>query len=221
MLRLRCLGSARLDGVVATGLSAPRKQLALLAYLAFQGQRPTSRSMLAALFWEDRDEAHARQSLRQALLELKRLVGEGLVAADDRVHLLPETIAIDAIEFESLLARGDLADAATLYEGELLEGAELAGGEEFRSWLEAERERLRRAAGGAFGRLVSAAVSRGNWDEGIAWTERSLAALPLDENAPARLIEGLLIGGRTADAITRYAQVVARLRGRGCSRAPS
>jgi DNA-binding SARP family transcriptional activator/tetratricopeptide (TPR) repeat protein/TolB-like protein len=215
MLRLRCFGPARLDGVVATGLSAPRKQLALLAYLALQGHRPTSRSVLASLFWEDRDEPHARQSLRQALLELKRLVGEGLVAADDRIHLLPDAIVIDALEFESLLAQGDLSDAAALYEGELLEGAELAGGEEFRSWLEAERERLRRAAGGAFGRLVSAAVSRGNWDEGITWTDRSLAVVPFDENAPTRLIEGMLLGGRTADAITRHAQVVARLRGRG------
>ena len=215
MLRLRCLGFARLDGVAATGLSAPRKQLALLAYLALQGQRPTSRRVLASLFWEDRDEAHARQSLRQALLELKRLVGEGLVAADDRIHLLPDTIAMDALEFERLRARGDLSEAAALYEGDLLEGAELAGGEEFRSWLEAERERLRQAAGGVFGHLVSGAVSLGNWDEGTAWAERSLAVLPFDESAPIRLIEGLLLGGRTADAITRHAQVVARLRGHG------
>ena len=96
-----------------------------------------------------------------------------------------------------------------------MEGAELAGGEEFRSWLEAERERLRQAAGGVFGHLVSGAVSLGNWDEGTAWAERSLAVLPFDESAPIRLIEGLLLGGRTADAITRHAQVVARLRGRG------
>ena len=42
-----------------------------------------------------------------------------------------------------------------------------------------------------------------------------MAVLPFDESAPIRLIEGLLLGGRTADAITRHAQVVARLRGQG------
>ena len=41
-----------------------RKSLVLLAYLALQ-DRPRSRNYLATLFWGDRDDDRARQSLRQ------------------------------------------------------------------------------------------------------------------------------------------------------------
>ncbi|MGH7527621.1 MAG: winged helix-turn-helix domain-containing protein, partial [Gemmatimonadales bacterium] len=74
MILLRTLGELRVEGAETT-LSRRRKELALLAYLARQADRAVPRAELASLLWEERDDARARQSLRQALLELKRVLG--------------------------------------------------------------------------------------------------------------------------------------------------
>src|SRR4051812_24994407 len=67
---LRTLGEVCLEGGSAV-LASRRKELTLLAYLARRMPRPVTRAELASLLWEDRVDAKARQSLRQALLDLK------------------------------------------------------------------------------------------------------------------------------------------------------
>jgi hypothetical protein len=81
MLHLRTLGELRLEGTAAPALSSRRKELVLLAYLARRSPRPLARMEAAALLWPERDERRARQSLRQALLELRHLVGDGLISS--------------------------------------------------------------------------------------------------------------------------------------------
>ena len=102
-LTLRTLGDVRLDGGV-TALASRRKELTLLAYLARRAPRSATRAELAALLWEDRAETRARQSLRQALVDLKRLVGAALLLDGDSVRLEPG-LRLDAREFEEELAR--------------------------------------------------------------------------------------------------------------------
>ncbi len=51
---------------------SPKKGRALLAYLAMHPQRSGSREQLATLFWGDRFDRQARQSLRQCLRWLHR-----------------------------------------------------------------------------------------------------------------------------------------------------
>jgi DNA-binding SARP family transcriptional activator len=52
-----------------------RKAMGLLAYLAF-GKRAYNRDTLAAVFWPDYDQVHARGSLRRLLSELHRQLGK-------------------------------------------------------------------------------------------------------------------------------------------------
>ena len=210
-MRLRTLGTARLDGA-ATDLAGRRKDLALLAFLARRSPRPVSRAELADLLWEDRDEARSRQSLRQALLELRRVVGEGLSAGTDHVRLDPTALELDARSFETAIADGRLAEAVELWSGDFLEGMEDVGGERLRVWLEVERESLRRPFHLALERLAVAAAGQGDWDLAVDWAARWTDRLPYDERAHTRLVESLCLAGRPSEAQVRHQAFLARVR---------
>ncbi len=53
-----------------------RKHLALLMYLAVEQQHRSSRDTLLNLLWPDANEEAARNNLRVALADLRRLLGE-------------------------------------------------------------------------------------------------------------------------------------------------
>lgn len=211
-LRLCTLGALRLEGAEAAALSSRRKELILLAYLARRAGRPVARAELAALLWETRDESKARQSLRQALLELRRAVGEGLEVEADQATLGEGALEWDGAAFEREVAANRWADALRRWGGEFLAGDDHLGGETFRGWLEGEREALRRQLGFALARLVEEAVGRGARSDAIRWAERWTELLPADERGHFRLIETLHLDGRTGDALARYEGYVARLR---------
>jgi DNA-binding SARP family transcriptional activator/Tfp pilus assembly protein PilF len=171
-----------------------------------------ARAELAALLWEGIEEARARQSLRQALVELKRLVGDGLAVEGELVRLDPAAVRLDATAFETAIAEGRPAEAVEWWRGDFLAGLEDVGGETFRTWLEVEREGLRQNLARALDRLIAGASERGDWDEAAGWAERWTAMLPLDERGHRNLVEALTLAGRPAEARARYAAAVARLR---------
>src|SRR5689334_22674593 len=81
------------DGTNESSLTTRRRKLALLAYLALQ-RRPTPRSVLLHVFWGERDEDRARNSLSDALSHLRRVLGEDVIitrGADVTIapHVLP------------------------------------------------------------------------------------------------------------------------------------
>jgi DNA-binding SARP family transcriptional activator/tetratricopeptide (TPR) repeat protein len=220
MHQLRSLGHPRLEGVPEGVLSTPRKEAVLLAYLCSSPHRTASRDLLASLLWEDRDEARARQSLRQALLELRRVLGSALVVSDDQVRLAGGEVESDAEAFERAVTDQHWEQAAGLWGGDFLAGAEDVGGETFRAWLEAERERLRRLASMAFRELVRSAAERGDWSGAATSAQRWIAALPNDLTAHPRLVEALAQAGRVPEASVRCAELVARARELGVEPSP-
>src|SRR4051812_21432928 len=137
MLLLHSLGELRVEGDSAARLSSRRKELTLLTYLARRAPRAISREELAELFWGARQSAKARQSLRQALLELKRLVGDKLDTETDKVFLESGAVTLDAAAFESDLAAGRWREAAERWQGDFLAGIDDMGGDDFRIWLKA------------------------------------------------------------------------------------
>src|SRR5438093_7484186 len=102
-LRLEVLGGLRasLGGRPLTGFYS-RKAQALLVYLAVTG-RPQPRGALAGLLWGGLPEAFARASLRQALANLRRLVGDYLQTTHDTVALRPAGLWTDVAAFQALL----------------------------------------------------------------------------------------------------------------------
>ena len=213
VLHLTTLGELRLEGPAETGLlRGRRKELVLLAYLARRAPRATGREELAALLWEGSDSSRARQSLRHALLQLRRAVGDVVVISEDRVGIDSARIELDAAAFEQELAEGRASEAVVRWRGDFLAGMEDIGGESFRAWIESEREGLRRRLATALERLISEALARGHSADAIAWAERWVEHAPLDEQAQRRLIDALKSAGQPDEALARHAAFAARLR---------
>ena len=209
---LHTLGVLRLEGGNGAGLSSPRIGLTLLTYLARRSPRAIDRGALADLFWRDRDSGKARQSLRQVLLELKRLVGDGLVLDHERVFLVRDSVVLDASRFEHQVHAGQWGPAVDSWQGEFLASADNIGGEDFRLWLESERETLRQSLRVALRELMRKAQSNGHWEEATAWGLRWVELLPLEEEGHQHLIELLQLQGRSAEALGRYTAFRSHLR---------
>ncbi|HEX6913435.1 MAG TPA: hypothetical protein VF142_23725, partial [Longimicrobium sp.] len=151
MIRLHLLGTLdlRRDAVEVRSVLAQPKRLALLAYLASATPRGFhARDTLLALFWPESDQERARNSLRQALHQLRRSLGDDVVVGrgDREVGLDPETFWCDAAAFDEAVREGRHEDALKLYRGDLMPGFFIEDAPEAERWLEEERARRRRAA---------------------------------------------------------------------------
>jgi DNA-binding SARP family transcriptional activator len=100
-LLVRMLGGFTLSGADGEELTLPRKKMrALVALLAMAPAAGWPRERLTALLWGDRDEEQARGSLRQALAELRRMVGDSALRIDrDTAAFNPAVVRVDAEEF--------------------------------------------------------------------------------------------------------------------------
>src|SRR5262249_34158386 len=135
-----------------------RKAEALFAYLALHPGQSHPREKLATLLWGSSGEAQARDSLRHALVRLRRALARGpppgLGAEGHAVSLNPAAVEVDVAAFEQALAGGALEAAAALYRGDLLEGLSLTE-TPFEDWLRAERARLHELALEGFAKLLA------------------------------------------------------------------
>mgnify|MGYP002714250349 CR=1 FL=1 len=208
---LRVLGGfelARADGQV---LEMPsRKARMLLAFVALNAPRPVSRERLAGLLWGDGGDRQALHSLRQCLLELRRLgerAGGDLIQSDrESVALALPAGCVDALEVQRLAheaAPGSLRAAADLCAGMVLPGAE-TGLEDFDTWLSGERARFARIAADVFSRLTTSCEAQGDWGVVGLAAERWLAHDPACEEAHRALMRAHIATGRRSDAIRQY-----------------
>ncbi len=211
MLRLTTLGSLELrDEAGAALLARRRKPLVLLAYLAWaDGWLP--REEVATLLWGERDEARARNSLRQALFQLRGVLEEGLELERERIRLQRGTVELDAGRFEEE-ARTEPEQAVRRWGGEFLPGADELGTEAFRGWLDARRASLRIRYLEALQSLTAEAADRGSWAEALdratAWADEA----PLDEAAQTEVVRALRALGRDEEAAGRHAAFVEHYR---------
>lgn len=83
----------------------------LLAYLALSPSGSESRQRLIGLLWSERGEAQARQSLRQALKELRNALNQ---AGIDLLHIDADTVALDLarLDVDAIALRGMDAESA-------------------------------------------------------------------------------------------------------------
>jgi predicted ATPase/DNA-binding SARP family transcriptional activator/DNA-binding CsgD family transcriptional regulator/tetratricopeptide (TPR) repeat protein len=143
-LALRLFGSPAVTLDTAAVPIAPRKSLALLAYLAVIG-RPQQRATLSTLLWPAQPLSSALGNLRQALWRLRAAgLGDWLTLDGQAVALRPG-YRLDVSAFEAALATGQADDAIDLYRDDLLTGLDLPDAPAYMAWLLAERRRLRQA----------------------------------------------------------------------------
>src|SRR5262245_23619726 len=104
LLRVRMLGGFALMSVEGSDLTLPRRKLrALVALLALAPAGGWPRERLTALLWGDRDEEQARGSLRQALAELRRILGDSaLLTGRETAAFDPAAVRADVEEFARL-----------------------------------------------------------------------------------------------------------------------
>lgn len=199
-LWIECLGGFALlrDGAA---LALPsRKAQILLGLLACARHRSLPRIRVAALLWEHADRDGARINLRQALSQIRRAGGDGLVEVDGDTLRLGADVFTDIGGFSDALARGDDAGAARLYRGPLLDGA-LPEGADLAAAVLAERARLASLAAAALTREMDRLGDGGDAEQ-VA--HRLLAIEPLFEPAHRRLMLAEAARGARGAARARF-----------------
>ncbi len=200
MLRVRLLGELAVE--TPEGLVAPPSRPAreLLAWLALHpGMHP--RLELAGRFWPDVLESSARASLRTALHELRRAIGEDAVIADRELVGLAGEPWVDALAVRALAAEGRAEEALALCMGDALPGLD-------RDWAIAARDEHRELVAGLLAGLADAASG----EEARRWARELVRADPLSEDAARRLMGLLAEAGDRAAALAAYARLEERLR---------
>jgi TolB-like protein/DNA-binding SARP family transcriptional activator len=154
--RLMTLG--RLALVDAHGREEPtlasrRRKLAVLAVIA-EARRPLRRDTLIDIFWGERDEARARNSLSDALSHLRSVLGRAaLPAYRDEVGLAEDSpLTVDVVELLRAAAVGEHGRVVALYAGPFLEGVHVDNAPRFEDW----RDRIRAQTDAAFVRAAAA-----------------------------------------------------------------
>ena len=207
LLNLNVFGGfeARLPSGEMLRISGKKGQ-ALLAYLALCGGQPKTRDKIAALLWSDRGNAHARNSLRQVLVALRRDLNEvaakTLVIDGDVLAIDIAQLDVDAVAAGRLGATDradDLRELLRLYRGDLLDGIAIPD-TAFQEWLDGERSRYRE--------LVIAAIHRGMakfaGQEAIEIALRLLALDPLREASHHELMRAYVAQGQPDLALRQY-----------------
>jgi DNA-binding SARP family transcriptional activator len=180
--------------------------VAFLALVASHRLTGITRDKVLAYLWPESDTGRARNSLKQVVFWLRRLLKHPslLVATGDVLRLDPSLIQVDAWEFEAALDRGDFRAAIALYQGPYLDGFHVTGLAEFEQWSESERARLARRYAGALETLAQQADQAGDWDAAVAWWRSLVQADPLSTSRALGLMRALIRGGDPTGALEHF-----------------
>ncbi len=215
ILEIRLLGGlhvARHSSPLTSFMSS--KVPALLVYLA-ANRRPHRREALAGLLWGDLPEADAKNNLRQALSNLRKLAGPHL-------HIDRETAAfnsaapyfLDIETFEAQLHTAASAAgaaqveaweaAAGLYHGDFLAGFWVREAPGFEEWLLAQRVRYRELALHTLHALAQAHSRDRVLTRAMEVATRLLALDPWREEAHRQLMGLKARTGQRSAALAQY-----------------
>ena len=218
MLTLQLFGGCALvaHGEAIGGPAAQRRRLALLALLGSSPGGGLSRDKLVAYFWPEEDRDRARHFLSDSLFTLRKTLGKDvLLKAGDDVRVNPDVLDVDVMQFEQLVARGDLAEAVALYRGPFLDGFFIADAPEFERWAESERDRLARRYALCVEQLATSREVISDWTTAAEWWQvlathdpygsrialRAMRALEANGDAAAALRHGLAHESRVRDEL--------------------
>ena len=213
-MRLALLGDFELSGRNGAIDLTSKKLVGLVAFLACTTPPPQAREKLMGLLWGSHSESNARQSLRQALTRLRRVLGPNvLVSRGESLSLDPNVIESDVVRFERLVLNGSrdaLAKAVELYRGKFL--ADIAISEEaWTEWLDFQRERLGGMALEAMIKLGECELRSGDGESALRAAQRATNVDDLREDAHRLVIRALAGSGRRVEALKHYDRLSALL----------
>lgn len=228
-LSIRLFGAfaVDVDGQAITHFES-QKVRALLAFLAVESGQPHCRDALIGLLWPDEPDRVARDNLRQALTNLRQVIGDR-TATPPFLLIVHDTIqfnaasdhSVDVEEFQALLAAchrhphrhpdtcqscaARLTAALDLYRGDFL--AQLfINSAPFEEWTLLLRERLHAQVLAAVSRLTSFHERRGEYEEAIGYARRQLELEPWCEEAHGQAMRSLALSGQRSAALAQYAR---------------
>ena len=209
MLEVRVLGglAADWDGRPLQ-LPADARAQELLGWLVVAPGRHT-RSALAGRLRPDVSEQSARKTLRDAVYELRRMLGpagrDAIAATREQIGLDPALVRADLWEFRRQVASGELAAAVDGRMGELLTGIDA-------DWVLRAREEHAAELSRVLAALAGEAEAAGDLGAAVGWARRRLEAEPLAEEAHRELIRLLASTGDRPAALTAASALADRLR---------
>jgi DNA-binding SARP family transcriptional activator/Tfp pilus assembly protein PilF len=224
-LRIFLLGTPHIEVNNVQVVVDTRKATALLAYLAVT-RSSHSRDSLAALFWPEYDESHARAALRRTVSVLKKaLQGNWLVIERETISLPSNPLVwADTNELHELIDECrrhghpeeqvckacllPLSRAAELYRGDFMAGFTLRDSPTFDDWQLIQSENLRRNLSNILEKLVWIHSSLGEWEKSIANARRWLSLDPLHEEAHRQLMKLYTWSGYRQAAIRQYQECI-------------
>ena len=206
-VKLSLLGSFHLEQG-GTELAIPgAKMRALVSYLAITAPERQPRERLIALLWGERLDDQARQSLRDMLFRLRKIVGpDFLVTEGDDVSLANGNVECDVARFEALIQDGSaeaLRSAVAFYRGTYLDGLSLRE-EAFEAWLARERRRLQEMAVAALATLADKELEAGQADEALELARRAVDLDAYFETAHRCVMRALAALGQRSSALEHY-----------------
>jgi len=187
-LLVQLLGPPQIVTPEGRKFALERRDAAVLAYLAIEGETPRMR--LLELLWPDVEPETARNTLRQRLFQLKKRCGDEIVRGTDVLAL--------GLELDFDLHRENAPPAA------LLDGCDFSDCHAYRDWLFAQRERLANARRAALTAQAEAAEKEGRLAAAIAIAQQLTALDPLQEHGFRRLMRLHYLRGDRAAAIAAF-----------------
>jgi DNA-binding SARP family transcriptional activator/tetratricopeptide (TPR) repeat protein len=197
-----------------------RKEAALVAYLALQSGVPASREQLATLLWGDRDEGAARHSLRQALLVLRRELGDTLSESSLGLVLAEGQFDVDLIRVEEQLGRMELGDTLPPMPERALAGLDDLGTEPFAEWTATRRAAYRARWREALLRVRDEAATAARWSDAERAARALAADQPLDLESVRQLVRTLRRAGAHGEAAAALVTAMTRFAQSGVDAAP-
>ncbi|MCX6050298.1 MAG: BTAD domain-containing putative transcriptional regulator [Chloroflexi bacterium] len=203
------------------------KVRALLAYLAVEAERVHARSTLTTLLWPDYDESSARTNLRQALYQLRKVIGDGdgsparlIITRQSLQFNLATAYNLDVITFSRLLQQcashpherleqcsvclPQLRQAVDLYQGDFLAGFTLDDSAPFEEWRLVKQEHFHLQALDTLALLADVDEATGELERAQRYTRRQLVLEPWREEAHRQLMRLLARQGQRATALAQY-----------------
>jgi len=216
---LRLIGGFQICSDRQEIVLSAKKSRALITYLALNAGAPQSRESLAALFWGNTADRHARSNLRHTLHTIRRALGGDvasrlIVTRREAVEWPTDAADVDVNRLRALVAEGtpdSFLEAVALFRGELLDGF-VVGEAAVDEWLDGQRRSLLRLRETVVQGLADFSPERVDPRVVIDAAEKYVLTDPLNEQVQRLLISAYLVDGRRADAARQYENCVELLR---------